>query len=287
MTKLSDVTMTQYVNDSERKEVAGIKLPDDLLSIMLLASLPAEYENFSVAIESHDEVPTLDYLKTKLKEEEARQNDRDAKIQRDHNGKSEALVVKQNNEREKQTSSNPKNKLIKLNNIKFNGNCFKCGKSGHKSRYCRSKVKRDSTDAMIVTTCNAETSKSDTWCLDSGATRHMCNSKTRFSLMYGNSSTDVYTAADQCIKSCGEGTVKINARINKNCSNLVELKNVIYVPELRNNLLSVSAITDKGYVVRFGQRGASMKRADGSTALTATKRGQLYIINQNNNHVGK
>jgi len=67
MTKLSDVTMMQYVNDFERKaeqlEVVGIKLPDDLLSIMLLASLPAEYENFSVAIESRDEVPTLDYLK--------------------------------------------------------------------------------------------------------------------------------------------------------------------------------------------------------------------------------
>jgi len=102
--------------------------------------------------------------------------------------------------------------------------------------------------------------------------------------MYRDSSTDVYTAADQCIKSSGEGTVKINARINKNCSNLVELKNVIYVSELRNNLLSVSVITDKGYVVRFGQKRASVKRADGSTALTATKRGQLYIVNQNNNH---
>jgi len=27
-----------------------------------------------------------------------------------------------------------------------------------------------------------------------------------------------------------------------------------------------------------------VKRADGSTALTATKHRQLYIINQNNNH---
>lgn len=94
--------------------------------------------------------------------------------------------------------------------------------------------------------------------------------------------TDVYTAADQYIKSRGEGTIKIHARINKNCSNLVELKDLIYVPESRN-LLSVSAITDKGYVVKFGQSGASVKRADGSTALTATKRWQLYIVNQNDN----
>lgn len=118
-----------------------------------------EYENFSVAIESRSEVPTLDYLKIKLNEEKARQNDRDAKIHRDHK-KSEALV-KQNNERDKQISSNSKNKLLKLNNAKFNGNCFKCGRSRHKSRYCRSKVKRDFTDAMTAITCKAEISKSD------------------------------------------------------------------------------------------------------------------------------
>lgn len=45
----------------------------------------------------------------------------------------------------------------------------------------------------------------------------------------------------------------------------------------------MTAITDKGYVVKFAQNSAAVKRADGTTALTATKRGQLYIINQKRN----
>jgi len=51
--------MTQYVSDfvhkAEQLEAAGIKLPDDLLSIMLLASLPTEYKNFSVESRDHQQ----------------------------------------------------------------------------------------------------------------------------------------------------------------------------------------------------------------------------------------
>ena len=52
--KKPTISMTQYVTDfsskAEQLEEAGIKLPEDLLSIMLLSSLPAEYDNFCVAI---------------------------------------------------------------------------------------------------------------------------------------------------------------------------------------------------------------------------------------------
>lgn len=61
-----NISMTQYVSEftgkAEKLEEAGITLPDELLSIMLLSSLPPEYENFTIAIESRDEVPPLDTL---------------------------------------------------------------------------------------------------------------------------------------------------------------------------------------------------------------------------------
>jgi len=76
MKKKANVTITQHVNDFTSKagqlEEAGIEIPDELLSIMLLNSLPEEYENFSIAMESWDNIPTLEILKAKLKEEEAR-----------------------------------------------------------------------------------------------------------------------------------------------------------------------------------------------------------------------
>jgi len=190
MKKSPDVSMTQYVSDfahkAEQLETAGIKLPDDLLSIMLLTSLPTEYENFCVAIESRDELPAIEYLKRKLIEEEARQSDRDTKKSGVHNEKTEALVVKQNTDRNKQTNVNFRNKSVKSNNEKFNGNCYKCGKPGHISRYCKSKTKREVNDAMTAIACNVEAKASDMWYLDSGATKHMSNSKEKFKHINSN-----------------------------------------------------------------------------------------------------
>lgn len=46
-----------------------IKMPDELLTIILLSSLPKSYANFVVAIESSDELLKAQALKTKLIEE--------------------------------------------------------------------------------------------------------------------------------------------------------------------------------------------------------------------------
>lgn len=68
--------MSQYINKFQEKvnmlEDTGIEIPSELQSIMLLSSLPEEYDNFCVAIESRDQIPTTDFIKRKLIEEEAR-----------------------------------------------------------------------------------------------------------------------------------------------------------------------------------------------------------------------
>jgi len=78
--KNSETTMNKYINTftnkTEQLTKAEIKIPDNLLSIMLLSSLPDEFKNFSIAIESCDEIPNIDSLKVKLLEEKARQNER-------------------------------------------------------------------------------------------------------------------------------------------------------------------------------------------------------------------
>jgi len=96
MEKKANVTITQHVNGFTSKagqlEEVGIEISSELLFIMLLNSLPEEYKNFSIAMESRDNIPTLEILKAKLKEEEARQNARNAKMS---DGKScNALMAK-------------------------------------------------------------------------------------------------------------------------------------------------------------------------------------------------
>lgn len=66
MRKDRETSMNNYVNSfsnkAEQLVEAGIKIPDDLLSIMLLSSLPDDFENFSIAIESRDEIPNIECM---------------------------------------------------------------------------------------------------------------------------------------------------------------------------------------------------------------------------------
>lgn len=140
MKKEQGQSMMEYINSFvdkiEQLEDAGIKLPEELTSIMMLNSLPTEYENFCVAMESRDNTPTIDFLKAKLIEEEARRIDQnDCKS---HDSENNALMV--NN---KGCNKNTKDTHMKhTKNYKFTGKCYKCNKIGHKSAECKSKSKR-------------------------------------------------------------------------------------------------------------------------------------------------
>lgn len=69
-------TMAEYIQDYankvERMEKAGVVLPQNVYILMLLLSLPADYESFCVAIQSRDRLPTYEELIVKLLDEEAR-----------------------------------------------------------------------------------------------------------------------------------------------------------------------------------------------------------------------
>lgn len=282
MEKKANISMTQYVTDFTRKaeqlEEAGIEIPDELLSIMLLLSLPTEFENFSIAIESRGNIPTLENLKIKLIEEEARQSDRVEKTDEDNNN--DALLTKERFERSKRPNNKSSNSLAKTS--RFAGKCYNCGKIGHMSRHCKAKPKRgessEVSEAMTAVACNAEiVNKSKTWYLDSGASKHMCNDKRIFTTMKNNEKLKVYTAAEHFVESKSVGDVNLDAKVNQQVTNSVKLTDTLYVSELRNNFLSVSSVTDNGYIVTFRKDGATINRKNGSVVLTATKRNQLYV----------
>jgi hypothetical protein len=72
----------------------------------------------SIAIESRDEIPTIDNLKVKLIEEEARQYDRNTKTNWEGDDtRNSALFVKRKSEREKRTLDNAKDTSAKTNTI--------------------------------------------------------------------------------------------------------------------------------------------------------------------------
>lgn len=133
---------------------------------------------------------------------------------------------------------------------------------------------------MIITMMASSISRNE-WCLDSGATTHMYNARDNFQDFKDNVQTIVQTAVKggpgTNAKAVGIGTVKISINVN-GMSNDIKLQNVTYVPELRSNLISVSRIVENGCTVRFTTDTATVLRKNGTIAMTAKKKGRLYIV---------
>ncbi|KAG7196788.1 hypothetical protein KM043_014482 [Ampulex compressa] len=124
-------SMSQYKNNFQEKvnllEDAEIEIPQELRSIILLNSLPEDYENFCVAIKSRDQNPTVEFIKGKLLEEEARRQGSNAK----DNNTTSALVTW------KAHISNSSTHTHK----KFKDEDFNGSKYGHPASRCRLKRK--------------------------------------------------------------------------------------------------------------------------------------------------
>ncbi|KRZ83002.1 Retrovirus-related Pol polyprotein from transposon TNT 1-94 [Trichinella sp. T8] len=83
------------------------------------------------------------------------------------------------------------------------------------------------------------------WCLDSGASSHMCSNKEMFLSMKSMKRT-LSLANNKSTEIMGTGTANLEIPGSDGMRS-VKLHNTLYVPDLRSNLLSVAKITEKGF----------------------------------------
>ena len=85
------------------------------------------------------------------------------------------------------------------------------------------------------------------WVVDSGATRHMCKHRNLFLNMRASSINSVLVANKNRLHVSGEGEALIYTTNNEK----VLLQNVLYVPHIATNLLSIGCIMSNGGEVKF------------------------------------
>jgi len=101
-------------------------------------------------------------------------------------------------------------------------------------------------DAMaMVSEINSTTVQSGWW-IDSGATVHVCKDKymfKQFEEIVDSNVQEVLMANNALAKVAGKGTVEIDFTSGKK----ITLLNVLFIPEIRKNLVSIDLLCKRGF----------------------------------------
>lgn len=111
-----------------------------------------------------------------------------------------------------------------------------------------------------------------TWVLDSGATHHVSDDKELFVSLDMNITSSVNLPNGSTIKISGVGNIQINEHIL--------LRNFLFIPEFRLNLISISSLTtDLGFRVIFDPSTCEIQdRTKGSMTGQGRRVGNLYVL---------
>lgn len=120
----------------------------------------------------------------------------------------------------------------------------------------------------------------DQWIIDSGATCHICNQESSFhKLNQLNTSQEVTLGDGRALKAVGYGEVMLNTKLPDGSSQKCKLKDVLLVPDISYNLLSVSKSTALGNTVEFAEDSCYITNRVGRVIATASKYRELYYVN--------
>lgn len=171
-------------------------------------------------------------------------------------------------------SKNRKNPIHSTNSSYESRSCNYCHKKGHLIAECRKRLYNNTKESRqpnlqnshqkskgapynksndqvaFMTLSKSESSKS--WFADSGASAHMAKDIDDFhSYRSFNVQKKIILGDKSFIYAHGSGKVSFNAELPNNESHCFDLEDVLYVPSLTVNLVSISTATSKGISINF------------------------------------
>ena len=298
--------MLQHINRlkslHEQLKEMGAAIDDQELAMTLLSSLPEEFKPLITALDAvgEDNI-TFEKVKGMLLND----IDRNRDIGQPKSSEN-ALFVKRSGGFKKgpgrhyRTGSTP----AKF----FRGTCHFCKEQGHFARDCPKKQSKDSgyddrksssrffanyveipqgsdeisgEEALIASREEAlKTSDSEMksdWIIDSGATQHMIFNKTLLkSYVKFHNPLVVNLGDNRKVLAFGKGSCHIVCDLGLRTQRIV-LNDVLYLPDLKKNLLSVRAMTAKDASVEFAGGECKITR-NGKLLAIGQLLGKLYFL---------
>ncbi|XP_062529210.1 uncharacterized protein LOC105841774 isoform X4 [Bombyx mori] len=247
--------VSKIMNTAHKLRNISFDVNDEWLGTLMLAGLPEEYKPMIMGLESSGIKISADSVKSKL-------------IQEVNTSKSAAFYT---------NSRKPRNNT---SSIKTKGpRCFNCNRNGHFAKYCKLPKKQtankgESTSFVAAFSATVSKNVSNEWYIDSGASMHMTS---RIDWMYNvteSSVKNITVANREPLAVNGVGCVNIQL----SQENKIQVKNVLFVPGLATNLLSVGAIVKNGYKVTFNDKGCEVGNSKGEVICSAKLKNSLYVL---------
>eukprot|EP00795_Rhopilema_esculentum_P015689 gene15689-6980_t len=165
---------------------------------------------------------------------------------------------------------------------------YKGRRSKQKAYSTFERQRRDSSSSDSNTVgllANQEFSASTTeyqsdWIIDSGATCHMCNDLNLCAEYSELGEPQEITLGDgRPVQASGKGIILLGIKLSDKKVQRCKLNDVLYVPELAYNPLSVSKVTNTGKMLKFVSSGCEILDEKQNIVATATKIGSLFYLN--------
>ncbi|KAK3040910.1 hypothetical protein RJ639_027905 [Escallonia herrerae] len=163
--------------------------------------------------------------------------------------------------------------------------CFRCHKFGHYRSECYTKLSNDKekgeksnfvekkeVETLLMAVQAHKEPAADVWYVDTGCSNHMCGSKSSFSYLNEDFHSTVSFGDCSTVNVMGKGDVKIRTK-----NGFVKtISNVLYVPDLKSNLLSAGQLQEKGYIITIQQ---------GACEIYDPIRGAIVVVEMSSNRL--
>jgi len=116
------------------------------------------------------------------------------------------------------------------------------------------------------------------WCVNSDCNSHMCGECKKFTIVDNSVNGEIRLTNQSSTYIKGKGLTILFAFTNGQ-EKRVNLNNILFVFELRTNLLSVGKMCDKGYRIIFNSKTADVTNKNGRIVLRAERHNSgLYFL---------
>ncbi|KAG8480419.1 hypothetical protein CXB51_025096 [Gossypium anomalum] len=169
--------------------------------------------------------------------------------------------------------------------------CWKCKQFGHVEKLCRNKGKAPTQQdqAQVVedvpaqeehvfsASCLSTTSRAKcSWLVDSGCSHHMAADVSLFKELDRSFSSRIRIGNGSLIEARGKGDVLISSSSGNKL-----ISDVLYVPDIDQNLLSVGQLVKKGYSLIFENDSCVIKDFLGQETATVPMADKCFMLDVN------